>query len=55
MNWTKFQTHDEYPRKTFETMCNQLFKKWCISDFGPRIVSLNVDNGSGGDGGVLHI
>lgn len=52
MNWADFQTYNESPTKAFEVLCNQLFENWCNEEYNSNIVSFNVVNGAGGDGGV---
>ena len=52
MNWANFQTYNESPTKAFEMLCNQLFENWCKEEYNSNIVSFNVVNGAGGDGGV---
>lgn len=52
MNWANFQTHDDGPTKSFEVMCNQLFKNWVNQEYNDDIISFSFVNGAGGDGGV---
>ena len=52
MNWANFQTHDDGPTKSFEVMCNQLFKNWVNQEYNDNIISFSFVNGAGGDGGV---
>ena len=52
MNWTSFQTYKDAPAKAFEILCNQLFENWCKEEYSTELVSFQVVNGSGGDGGV---
>ena len=52
MNWTRFQTYGASPDKAFEMLCNQLFENWCKREYSTQLVSFNVVNGTGGDGGV---
>lgn len=52
MNWANFQTHNDSPERAFESMCNQLFERWCRRTFGNEVQSFRAINGAGGDGGV---
>lgn len=52
MNWTSFQTYKDAPAKAFEILCNQLFENWCKEEYSTELVSFQVVNGAGGDGGV---
>ena len=52
MNWTNFQTYNDAPTRAFEVLCNQLFENWCREEYKSDLVSFNVVNGAGGDGGV---
>lgn len=52
MNWTSFQTHNDAPTKAFEVLCNQLFENWCKEEYKTCLMSFNIVNGAGGDGGV---
>jgi hypothetical protein len=52
MNWATFQTHNDSPERAFESMCNQLFERWCRRTFGNEVQSFRAINGAGGDGGV---
>lgn len=52
MNWQHFQTYNESVTLAFETMCNQLFKQWVKTEYCESIMSINIVNGTGGDGGV---
>ena len=52
MNWTTMQTYGLSQEKSFEMIGNQIFENWCKEEYCSEIVSFNVVNGSGGDGGV---
>ena len=52
MNWASFQTHNDAPEQAFESMCNQLFERWCRRTYGSDVQSFRAINGAGGDGGV---
>lgn len=52
MNWNHFQTYGDSPDKAFEMLCNQLFEKWCRSEYQNSVSSFRVVNGAGGDGGI---
>ena len=52
MNWKKLQTYGLSSEKSFEMLCNQLFENWCREEYKDSLLSFNVVNGAGGDGGV---
>lgn len=52
MNWSTLQTYNDSPERAFEILCNQLFENWNKREYGNRLASFCVVNGSGGDGGV---
>ena len=52
MNWEKLKTYGSSSEKSFEMLCNQLFDNWCKAEYNELILSFNVVNGAGGDGGV---
>ena len=52
MNWTIMQTYSLSQAKSFEMIGNQIFENWCKEEYSSEIVSFNVVNGAGGDGGV---
>lgn len=52
LNWASFQTHNDAPEQAFESMCNQLFERWCRRIYGSEVQSFRAINGAGGDGGV---
>jgi len=52
MNWQHFQTYNDAPTHAFESMCDQLFELWCKTTYDKNLLSVDVVNGSGGDGGV---
>lgn len=51
MNWSRFQSHGDDPRRKFEAFAGLLFERWCRREFGAA-VPVNFVNGEGGDGGV---
>ena len=52
MNWTRFRTYDDAPERAFESLCDQLFERWCRREYNTKILCINIVNGAGGDGGV---
>jgi hypothetical protein len=52
MDWNGLLTYGEAPEKAFETICNQLFRRFLQRTEGARLLKFRVVNSAGGDGGV---
>lgn len=52
MDWKNFNTDGMDQCRAFEAMCNQLFERWCRSEYAKDITKFTTVNGAGGDGGV---
>lgn len=52
MNWDNFQNHGNSHQRAFETMCVQIFETHYRQELDGKITHFQVNNDSGGDGGV---